>query len=462
MLPAYYFFPVTPALTSLSTSQYYINLNNQYCLSLYQPSQFTLDSLFSASLSYWASNLHNIFKTVSCLWVCLLFSVVCQCVDVCKEAIVLNLNELNAMVTLTSVLIFKAWLSHTLPTLVYIQWMSIAMNANSMSSIFIMFQTQSNISLCLSLNLLPSLFIFLCRHCVHQSAKSSFLTFLTNFSFVLLLAFIILLHLHHFLCYSSSLHFSPSLMLSFKLLICFGGVKWIDHRWPNFSVDFPKLISCCIPVWIPNENCVKIGKSLICWNRKILFFPCLASSSLSVSLSLFCAICYGWVFIVSWSACASRDQISNMSHLSVLYFGVSRDSWHRLITNTKTNHCTSMRDKYKLWTHRKHTHKKHTQTQYKRWQTGLVFDYMWVTYTPTHLHRNILDVNKIISKWVLRSKFIHTTASVHRHTPPTHTESGNKFAKQQMNAPHGVLCIASLIGFLTHVCWINYFQRGVW
>lgn len=74
-----------------------------------------------------------------------------------------------------------------------------------------------------------------------------------------------------------------SLPFSFKLLICFGGMKWIAHRWPNFSADFLKLISCCIPSWIPNENCVKIGKSLIRWNGKIPPPP-----SKTPSLGLFC------------------------------------------------------------------------------------------------------------------------------------------------------------------------------
>lgn len=78
-------------------------------------------------------------------------------------------------------------------------------------------------------------------------------------------SFITSLHLHHFLFLFSSSALRLSL-LPFKLLICFGCLKWIAHRWPNFSVDFPKLISCCILVWIPNEYCVKIGKSLIRWN----------------------------------------------------------------------------------------------------------------------------------------------------------------------------------------------------
>lgn len=59
-----------------------------------------------------------------------------------------------------------------------------------------------------------------------------------------------------------SLHFS----CAFKSHICFAGMKWVAHRWPNFSNDFLKLISRCIPSWIPNEKRVKIGKSLIRWN----------------------------------------------------------------------------------------------------------------------------------------------------------------------------------------------------
>ena len=50
--------------------------------------------------------------------------------------------------------------------------------------------------------------------------------------------------------FSHSFSFPSLPSLSLKLLICFGGVKWIAYMWPNFSVDFPKLISCCIPGWI--------------------------------------------------------------------------------------------------------------------------------------------------------------------------------------------------------------------
>lgn len=110
-------------------------------------------------------------------------------------------------------------------------------------------------------------------------------------------SFITSLHLHHFLFLFSSSALRLSL-LRFKLLICFGCLKWIAHRWPNFSVDFPKLISCCILVWIPNEYCVKIGKSLIRWNGGGAF----PSSSDWISLihpPILCrAICYGWIFIV--------------------------------------------------------------------------------------------------------------------------------------------------------------------
>lgn len=90
-------------------------------------------------------------------------------------------------------------------------------------------------------------------------------------------SFITSLHLHHFLFLFSSSALRLSL-LPFKLLICFGCLKWIAHRWPNFSVDFPKLISCCILVWIPNEYCVKIGKSLIRWNGGGPFHPLLTES----------------------------------------------------------------------------------------------------------------------------------------------------------------------------------------
>lgn len=204
-----------------------------------------------------------------------MFPIVCLCVWMCtKKAIILNLSELNATVTLISGLLFSVWLSHTSSTLVYIQRMCVAMNANPMSAIFIKLQTQSNISLSFSLTPPP--------HGVYQSAKSCYSHSSPTFPSVLLPSSIISLHLHNFLFI---LFPFTSLPLSFKLLICFGGVKWIAHRWPNFSVDFPKLISCCIPVWIPNENCVKIGKSLIRWNGKILFFSPLPSFSLSISLS---------------------------------------------------------------------------------------------------------------------------------------------------------------------------------
>lgn len=123
---------------------------------------------------------------------------------------------------------------------------------------------------------LPGLFSFSLHHCVHQSTKSFYK--LLTFPSVILTSRIVYLHFF----YSLSFTFPP---LSFKLLICFGSVKWIPHRWPNFSVDFLKLISCCILVWIPNEYCGKIGKSLIRWNGKILFFSPSLLLLLSVCLS---------------------------------------------------------------------------------------------------------------------------------------------------------------------------------
>lgn len=151
-------------------------------------------------------------------WVCLL---IFYCVSVwrCAEkSIIPNLNEENAAVTLTSTL-------HTLPTLVYVLLMCVTMNAN----------------------------LFSVHHFIHALKCLFFF-------------------------HSLSLHSSSSLSL-LNCLFIFGSVKWIPHRWPNFSVDFLKLISCCILVWIPNENCGKIGKLLIRWNDPL--FP---SCSLLVSL----------------------------------------------------------------------------------------------------------------------------------------------------------------------------------
>lgn len=127
------------------------------------------------------THLHNLFKTASCECVCL-SPTVCRCVYVGKKAIILNQYELNATVTLTSAPLFRVWLSHTLPTLVYIQWMGVAMNANPMSAIFIKFQTQSNISQPLSVphRRPSSLPVFLLWTSV---CKIIPLTFLTNFSF---------------------------------------------------------------------------------------------------------------------------------------------------------------------------------------------------------------------------------------------------------------------------------------
>lgn len=59
-----------------------------------------------------------------------------------KTAIILQLNELNETVTLTSAPLFRVWLSHALA---YIRWMRVAMNANpSMSAILIKFQTNNS------------------------------------------------------------------------------------------------------------------------------------------------------------------------------------------------------------------------------------------------------------------------------------------------------------------------------
>lgn len=228
-------------------------------------------------------------------------------------------------------------------------------------------------------------------------------------------------------------------------------MKWIAHRWPNFSVDFPKLISRCILVWIPNENCVKIGKSLIRWNGKIpLPHP---QSSSPTTPSLCFSICYERIFIVLWSAYTSWDQISNMSHLSVLYFRASRDSQEGLITNTNMNPTAQVWEINMLCNYGE-TENTHKETVHKQWQTSTLHTYIY-SRCVTHTHTIIQ----------LSAQVQHTSCScahTHRQTPLSHTDSRNKFAKQQMSGPHSLLCIASLICFLTHVCWINYFQRGVW
>lgn len=193
------------------------------------------------------------------------------------------------------------------------------MNANLMSAIFIGLQKQSNIALSLWVLLSEPPWLSL-------PALPSLLTLPTYILNQVSTSFITSLHLHHFLFLFSSSSLRLSL-LPFKLLICFGCLKWIAHRWPNFSVDFPKLISCCILVWIPNEYCVKIGKSLIRWNGggkkspppplSILFWLNLPHSP-THSLS-----CYLLWMDIYCSAYASEDQISNMSHLSVFYFRAS-------------------------------------------------------------------------------------------------------------------------------------------
>lgn len=156
-------FPVALALAPLGTSQYYINLH--------QPSSFTLDSLSCVSLTHSAFHLHNLFKTASCLKECL--ATMCLSVCMCaKRQLSLNLNELNATVALTTALLFRVWLGHTLSTLVYIRWIY-AMNTNPIFAIS-KFQTQSNISLSLSLScsLPPTLptSLTLYFYCVYQSA----------------------------------------------------------------------------------------------------------------------------------------------------------------------------------------------------------------------------------------------------------------------------------------------------
>lgn len=222
-------------------------------------------------------------------------------------------------------------------------------------------------------------------------------------------------------------------------------MKWIAHRWPNFSVDFPKLISCCIPVWIPNENCVKIGKSLIRWNGKILFFPPLfPSSSFSISLShpstsLFCHLI--WMDIHCFVVCLC--EISNMSHLSVLYFGAARDSQDELIT--KTNNRTSVRDKYKVM---EQTNQKSAFT--KQLQTGLC-DNMWVCTIE------ILDVNSGAHT------YIHINAQVQVYTQPTsvhvHTDTYHPIIQSQVaNLPnnkwviHTVYCALLLSSVSQRMC----------
>lgn len=100
-----------------------------------------------------------------------------------------------------------------------------------------------------------------------------------------------------------------SLPFSYKLHICLGGMKWVAHMWPNFSTDFHKLLSCCIPSWIPSEKCVKIGKSLIRWNgllpntyththTHIFYFIIYL---LGVCLQLFSAYCVTPVCALLWT-----------------------------------------------------------------------------------------------------------------------------------------------------------------
>lgn len=144
-------------------------------------------------------------------------------------------------------------------TSVYAEWKCVAMNTNLMSAIFISLHLTT---LSPPLRTTPSIFLTLLTlptYILNQvSPFFHYISALASFSLFLIL-----------------LLFSATLALPFKLLICFGCMKWIAHRWPNFSVDFPKLISRCISVWIPNEHCVKIGKSLIRWNggKKIPFPP---------------------------------------------------------------------------------------------------------------------------------------------------------------------------------------------
>lgn len=247
-----------------------------------------------------------------------------------------------------------------LHTLLYIQWMCVGMNINSMSSIFIKSQTQSNISLSLSLAHLliqpscppppPSSLSspLLCT----SVYKIFLLTFLTNLSWYCCIYIIF--------CFIPFTFIRLPLSLSFKLLICFGGEKWAAHRWPNFSVDFPKLISCCILAWIPNEICVKIGKSLICWNGKILlfFFPFFFTPSVSLSVFFLCYLL--WMNIY----CESRPNFQYVTCLCSIFYcpATPRTGW--VLTQTQ-NHCTTVRDKIQVtvWTNRKHTkRKRHTQT----------------------------------------------------------------------------------------------------
>lgn len=241
------------ALAAMDTFQ----PTSQYCHNLYQLSQFTLDSLSSLPAP---DPLHSIY-IIHSKWHP--SAIVFACFELCACLRKANYSQpkwykYSCDPDLCFPLLKSDWATRwrlwfTLSGYV-LQWMqtwclpfSLAYKNNLTSlslSLWVLLSEPPR----LSLPALPSL-LTLPTYILNQVSTS----------------FITSLHLHHFLFLfsSSSLHLS---LLPFKLLICFGCLKWIAHRWPNFSVDFPKLISCCILVWIPNEYCVKIGKSLIRWN----------------------------------------------------------------------------------------------------------------------------------------------------------------------------------------------------
>lgn len=173
------------------------------------------------------------------------------------------------------------------------------------------------------------------------------------------------------------------------------------------------------------------------------FLPLHSQSPSLTPLPLCFAIWYGWIFIVLWSAYASQDQISNMSHLSVLYFGAARDSQDELITNT--NNRTSVRDKYKVM---EQTNQKSAFT--KQLQTGLC-DNMWVCTIE------ILDVNSGAHT------YIHINAQVQVYTQPTsvhvHTDTYHPIIQSQVaNLPnnkwviHTVYCALLLSSVSQRMC----------
>lgn len=169
------------------------------------------------------------------------------------------------------------------------------------------------------------------------------------------------------------------------------------------------------------------------------FLPLHSQSPSLTPLPLCFPIWYGWIFIVLWSAYASRNQISNMSPLSVLYFGAARDSQDELITNT--NNRTSVRDKHIVIEQSAFT---------KQLQTG-PYGNMWVCTIE------ILHVNHGTQT------YIHMNAQVEVYTHPTsmhaHTDTHHPIIQSQVaNLPnnkwaiHTVYCALLLSSVSQRMC----------